>query len=60
MSETEHQAVEAMSRIADEMHAVAVALDKIADVYLYCNHPEPEEGEESRPGQSLSDVGLSG
>lgn len=62
MSGTERQAVEAMNRIADEMHAVAVALDKFADVYLYCNHPEPEEGEESRPGQSLSDAprGLSG
>ena len=58
MSETEQQAVEAMNRIADEMHAVAVALDKIADVYLYCNHPEPEEGEEAHEGQSLSDTGM--
>lgn len=60
MSKTEQQAVEALNRMADQMNAIAVALDKLADVYLYCNHPEPEEGEESRPGQSLSDVGLSG
>lgn len=46
--------------MADQMNAIAVALDKLADVYLYCSHPVPEEGEESRPGQSLSDVGLSG
>ena len=56
MSETEQQAVEALNRMADQMNAIAVALDKLADVYLYCNHPEPEEGEEPRPGQSLSDI----
>lgn len=56
MSKTEQQAVEALNRMADQMNAIAVALDKLADVYLYCNHPEPEEGEESRPGQSLSDT----
>ncbi len=51
MSKTEDQAVAAMNRIAD-------ALDKLADVYLYCNHPEPEEGEEAHMGQSLSDTGM--
>ena len=60
MSETEQHAVEALNRMADQMHAIAVAVDKLAEVYLYCNHPEPEEGEESRPGQSRSDMGLSG
>lgn len=53
MSGTEDQAVAALNRIAD-------ALERLADVYLYCSHPQPEEGEESSPGQSLSDVGLSG
>ena len=43
---------QALNRIAD-------ALERLADAYLYCNAPH-EEGEESRPGQSLSDVGLSG
>lgn len=52
MSKTEDQAVAAMNRIAD-------ALERLADAYLYCNAPD-EEGEESSPGQSLSDVGLSG
>ena len=56
MSETEQQAVEALNRMAAQMSAIAVAMDKLADVYLYCNHPEPEEGEESSPGQSLSDA----
>ncbi len=45
----ESPAVEALNRIAD-------ALERLADVYLYCNDPG-EEGEESRTGQSLSDVG---
>ena len=43
---------QALNRIAD-------ALERLADAYLYCNAPD-EEGEESSPGQSLSDVGLSG
>lgn len=58
MSETESQAVEAMNRMADELHEVAVALDKFANVYLFCNHPDPEEGEEAHMGQSLSDTGM--
>lgn len=45
--------VAALNRIAD-------AIERLADAYLYCNHPGPEEGEELSPGQSLSDVGLSG
>lgn len=60
MSETEQQAVEALNRMADQLNLIAVSLEKLADVYLYCNHPGPEEGEELIPGQSLSDVGLSG
>lgn len=48
MSGTEDRAVAAMNRIAD-------ALERLADAYLYCNAPD-EEGEESRPGQSLSDI----
>ncbi len=60
MSETEQQAVEALNRMADQMNLIAVSLEKLADVYLYCNHPGPEEGEGLSPGQSLSDVGLSG
>lgn len=52
--EVEIPAVAALNRIAD-------AIERLADAYLYCNAPD-EEGEESRPGQSLSDVprGLSG
>jgi hypothetical protein len=45
MSETEQQAVEALNRMADQMNAIAVALDKLADVYLYWNNPDPGEGE---------------
>lgn len=48
-AEVESPAVAALKRIAD-------ALERLADVYLYCNAPG-EEGEESRTGQSLSDVG---
>jgi hypothetical protein len=51
---------ERIQRAAPELSAalnrIADALERLADAYLYCNAPD-EEGEESRPGQSLSDVG---
>ena len=37
-AEVESQAVAALKRIAD-------ALERLADVYLYCNDPEGGEGE---------------
>ena len=46
-------------QVAEALDRVAEAINRLADAYLYCNAPD-EEGEESRPGQSLSDVGLSG
>lgn len=44
MSGAEDQAVAALNRIAD-------ALERLADVYLYVNDPEGEEGD--RPESSL-------
>ena len=45
--------------LTNAMNRIGAALERLADAYLYCNAPD-EEGEESSPGQSLSDVGLSG
>lgn len=40
-----------LDRIADALEAIAAAIHRHADVYLYCNDPEGEEGE---PPQSLT------
>lgn len=51
MDETDEtdKAVAALERIA-------AALERLADVYLYCNAPEEGDPEDAMPGQSLSDV----
>lgn len=43
--------------MAEALDRVAEAINRLADAYLYCNAPD-EEGEEPRPGQSLSDTGM--
>jgi hypothetical protein len=41
-------------RTAEALERIAAALERLADVYLYCNQPEDGEG---MPGQTLSDAG---
>ena len=62
MSETRNEAREidltsdSARHIGRKLEGLTEAVNRLADAYLYCNAPD-EEGEESRPGQSLSDVG---
>lgn len=50
MSESKAQPTEAQA-----LMAVAEAIHRLTDAYLYCNAPD-EEGEDAPAGLSLSDV----
>lgn len=41
---------------AAALNRIAAALERLADVYLYCNDPEPEGEQSQGLGGSLSDV----
>lgn len=47
---------DALARIAAGIEAHTAAIHRLADVYLYCNDPEPDAEQPSGLGGSLSDV----
>lgn len=47
---------DALNRIAAGIEAHTAAIHRLADVYLYCNDPEPEGEQHSGLGGSLSDA----
>ena len=53
LGEAEIEKTKALHRIADGLEAIATAIHRNADVTLYVNDPEGDEGE--RPASGLPD-----
>lgn len=56
MSETHKQVtLHAFPELVEGLNRIAAALERLADVYLHCNQPEGDEGEELAPPVSVPD-----